>query len=437
MATLVPLQSTFITATTTGVTFSNISQEYTDLEIKVEGLSTSEPSLDYRLNGDTSSSYSYIQMSGTGSAASHSLAANQTAGRLDHFGYMSTAYGYTNTITFFDYTNTVARKSVLSRSGSANNGVSMVVGLWRKTEAINSVTFTGVYAAGTTISLYGIKSGAPQALGGDVVVTDGNYWYHAFLSSGTFTPQRPISVEVLTIAGGGSGGSGGANFGGGGGAGGLLYTASNSVTGSSYPVVVGAGGALSSQADGNNGSNSSFNLLTAVGGGGGAGTSLSSGTARAGKSGGSGGGATYWNGGTAAGGAPTSGQGNKGGDITSSVNNNRAGAGGGGAGVAGANVVTNGTGTVGGNGVNTYSSWASATGTGVSGYYAGGGAGGGDAQAAAGAISGGLGGGGNAQWVVSGVAGVANTGSGGGGSIDPSYVSGAGGSGIVIVRYAV
>ena len=450
-----------LNATAASVTFSNIPQTgYTDLKLVSSARCTTvgyysgyQQAMYARFNSSsTSYSHRWLQSEGNNSINS---------GNNSYFT-AGTSYAPIATIDPSDWTaNTFGNaelyipnytgsnfKSYSADASAENNGTFgseiMFAGLWSNTAAITSIALTlasGSFAAGSTFSLYGIANAsttpaiAPKADGGNVIATDGTYWYHAFLSSGTFTPQTNLTCDYLVIAGGGSGGAGGANVGGGGGAGGLLYATGSSFTATGYTVTIGAGGASANQTDGNNGTNSSFNSSTAVGGGGGAGTAIGAGTARAGKSGGSGGGASYWNSGTAAGGAATSGQGNKGGDITSSVNNNRAGAGGGGAGVAGANVVTNGTGTAGGNGSNTYSAWATATSTGVGGYYAGGGASVGDAQSGSGAISGGLGGGGNAQWVVNGVAGVTNTGSGGGGSIDSSTVSGAGGSGIVIVRY--
>ena len=441
-----------LNASTASVTFANIPQTgYTDLKIVASARDNrSAVASDFIIgfNGVTTN-LSFRRLYGDGSNAISTSGSFGSAGI--EVANTATASTFSNVeITIPNYTSSNF-KSYSVDSVSENNATAayaqLTAGLWSNTAAITSITFTAEssssFLANSTFSLYGLAALgttpaiAPKASGGNRIDNDGTYWYHTFTSSGTFTPQVGLTADCLVIAGGGSGGAGGANVGGGGGAGGLLYSASNSLGVTAFAVTVGAGGALANQADGNNGSNSVFNSLTAIGGGGGAGTAIASGTARAGKNGGSGGGASYWNSGTALGGTGTSGQGNKGGDITSSVNNNRAGGGGGGAGVAGANVVTNGFGTTGGNGVNTYSSWATATVTGVSGYYAGGGASQGDGQAGSGPISGGLGGGGNAQWVVNGVAGVTNTGSGGGGSIDSSTVSGAGGSGIVIIRYPI
>jgi hypothetical protein len=227
----------------------------------------------------------------------------------------------------------------------------------------------------------------------------------------------PYAVELLIVAGGG-----GAD-GGGGGAGGLVYVSSLSVAANTeYQAVVGAGGSNPSATPGGNntatnGIDSEFSTYTAVGGGRGTYFAL---TAADGGSGGGGGGEST-------GGSGTSGQGNAGG---SGVTNS--GGGGGGFSSAGSNAPNANQGGNGGDGTNAYSSWATATSTGDSGYYAGGG-GGGCYQSGL-TTSGGAGGGGDGAYSGS-DNGQANTG-GGGGGIYASYPSGNGGSGIVIIRYS-
>ena len=236
------------------------------------------------------------------------------------------------------------------------------------------------------------------------------------------------AVESIVIAGGGGGGA--RDSGAGGGAGGLLYTASTTVnTKTGYTVTVGAGGAGRLQASGSGngtaGSNSVFGSLTAIGGGGGGGNV----TSTPGGSGGSGGGGSGEQANT--GGSGTSGQGNAGG--TGGPVGNRRGAGGGGAGAAAQAATTS---MDGGAGVSTYSTWASATNTGVSGFYAGGG--GGSSESQGGAIGQGGSGGGGAGNSTGGTAtsGTANTGGGGGGAGLGITSGGTGGSGIVILRYS-
>ena len=234
-------------------------------------------------------------------------------------------------------------------------------------------------------------------------------------ASSSVTPSTNVSFDYLIIAGGGAGGGTAANsfgWGGGGGAGGLLYNTSQTLlSGTTYTVTVGAGGSYA------NGSNSVFNSQTAIGGGRGGfynGSVYSNG--QTGGSGGGGGPST-----SSAGGAGTAGQG-----FAGAGNVDNYGSGGGGAGEAGN---TDGL-QEGGDGLNTYSTWASATSTGASGFYAGGGAGGPGAATG----NGGSGGGGNSS-SSGGFSGTANTGGGGGGAQNSTTSNaGNGGSGIVLLR---
>ena len=252
-----------------------------------------------------------------------------------------------------------------------------------------------------------------------------NYKVHTFTSSGTFIVQSSGTVEYLVIAGGGSGGG---QHGGGGGAGGYRTAPNFPVTATSYTITVGGGGAAISGAanpnTGANGSNSVFSTITSIGGG--AGQGWSQGVGTAGFTGGSGGGASL----NGPGGAGTAGQGNAGGSSTSSSTFPNGGGGGGGAGSVGGDSINL---TRAGNGGS--GSASSINGTSVT--RAGGGAGGSHAPHAIG--TGGSGGGGNGGLgnTSAGINATTNTGSGGGGSGSNTTLSGAGGSGIVIIRYVV
>jgi len=431
------------------VTFSGIPQTgYTDLVVKASLRNTAASTLVYySFNGNASSRTARL-LYGDGSAAG-SVTYDNTDPRvmiMPESGY--TANTFSNGEMYIPNYTGSANKSWSSDSVQENNATLayqfLMAGLWSNTAAITSITFstfTGNFAANSTFYLYGVaKLGTtpaivPYATGGDTIMTDGTYWYHAFRSSGTFTPAKGLSCDVLVVAGGGGGGS---RRGGGGGAGGLLAFTSQALTSTSYTITIGAGGTGGTGTIGggaaNNGvqgSNSQFGALTAAIGGGGATGDGESGN----MNGGSGGGNTQG----VAGGTATTGQGFNGGAGSGAAPNYGAG-GGGGSGAVG----TAGTGTVGGNGgagVNTYSTWLNTTGTGISGFIAGGG-GGGTYDGGTGGI-GGSGGGGNAGaggGNNAGSAGIANTGSGGGGSsilATGTAAAGNGGSGLVIVRYAV
>ncbi|MBI5779683.1 MAG: DUF2341 domain-containing protein, partial [Planctomycetes bacterium] len=289
-----------------------------------------------------------------------------------------------------------------------------------------------------------VTSNVFLATGGTITYT-GGYTIHTFTSSGTFTPNGSQNVEVLVVGGGGSGGNHSTtNANGGGGGGGVISNSAYSVAPGAMAVTVGNGGSAIPvvAAVGNNGGNSVFGSLVALGGGGGGSTGL---VAIAARSGGSGGGKA--NGGGAAGSSiQAGGYGNSGGASAVAWT----GAGGGGAGSAGFAGNTGATGGNGGTGI-------SSTISGSLRYYGGGGGGGGNSSERAGdGFDGGGRGCGQTSYYVynsypvevnattrgsSTPNAITNTGGGGGGG---SYWapnggwttgSGAGGSGIVIVRY--
>ena len=264
------------------------------------------------------------------------------------------------------------------------------------------------------LSAISIESASAAACSPNTI-TANNFTYKYFKTATTCDWTIPSGVskaDVLIVGGGGSGGIGGslANEAGGGGAGGFIENLGVAVTPNSIAsIVVGAGAPGATTAS--NGSDSSAFGYTAKGGGAGA---TNGGT---GANGGSGGGGSHNT--TAGGTATPSGQGNSGASGGGSI-----GGGGGGAGSAGSSF----NGGFGKQSVIT------------SLYYAGGGA----AIRTAGSILAGAAyhGGGvpvstsnNAK--TSAQDGVANTGSGGAGGFSGNLTAnnGAGGSGIVVIRY--
>ena len=431
------------------VVFNSIPQTgYTDLVVKVSARvdsATATQSMAMAFNAAAQGSVWSQRWINSDGASGVGSGTYTGASALYPF-YLPAATATANTfgngeIYITNYSSTTQNKSVSTDGVTENNAFSsgtqrsdLGAMLFASNVAVSSITLYGNtnFVQGSTFYLYGVaKLGTtpaivPYATGGDTIMTDGTYWYHAFRSSGTFTPAKAISADVLVVAGGGSGGT---QTGAGGGAGGLLLHSNQSLAVQNYTCTVGAGGAGATGAPGNNGSNSQFASLTAsVGGGGGANYA----NLEIGKSGGSGGGG-YPNGGTAAGGAATSGQGNNGGSGSTDNATYRSAGGGGGAGAAGGNGNTSAPAVsgAGGNGVSTYSAWGLATGTGqnISGtvWFAGGGGGANTSNSAGGN------GGGTAGASGLSTAGTANTGGGSGGG----NTTGNGGSGIVIVRYLV
>jgi hypothetical protein len=407
------------------IDFTSIPQIYTDLKIVLS------------LRGSNANVYSTtkIQFNGTGDTGmstrhiiADGSAVTQNTGLYlgDSSGASATANTFGNFEVYIpDYTSS-NNKTWSADTASENNGteayLELTSGLWANTAAITSVTIVSQanFVQYSSATLYGISGAAAGAKAtGGIITVDNQYFYHTFLSSGTFTPTQSITADYLVVAGGGGGGN---TYGGGGGAGGLRCTVGAtggggsletplSLTATAYTVTVGAGGLAGSV-----GNNSVFGSITSSAGGRGA----TYNTTPAGTGGSGGGGA-------GSGGQRTKGTGtaNQGFDGADGANSGNYGAGGGGG--AGALGGTPGTNSgVGGAGVTTSISGTSTT-------YAGGG-GGGKTNDGANAAAGGAGGGGAGSNTSPGTNGTANTGGGGGGAF--SNPGGQGGSGIVIVRYA-
>jgi hypothetical protein len=432
MSTYEPIASQTLASAASEIVFSSLPQNYTDLILVGNVIRTASSDTRIQVNGDTSSLYSYTFLGGNGSSASSFRVSN--AAQWD-VGYQAATTPTTLISNFQNYSNGATFKTVLSRASASAGDVAAFTSLYRSTSPITSIRIfqtSGNLASGSTFTIYGVAAGnsSAKASGGNIVTTDGSYWYHTFTSSGVFIPSQALTVDYLVVAGGGGGG---ALIGGGGGAGGLrstvtatggggtLETALSLSANTVYQAIIGAGaaGGSISNVNGFNGSNSVFSTITSTGGGAGGANDTNGAT---GGSGGGGGGSGVA---SKTGGSFTANQGFAGGNNFSQAGRGPSG-GGGGAGVAGTAGSSN-LGGNGGNGVAVAISGSSIT-------YAGGG-GGGIISATAG--TGGTGGGGAGSTTGLGTAGVANLGAGGGGAGGGSAAGGNGGSGIIIVRYAV
>ena len=440
-----------LNADTSSVTFNNIPQSgYTDLKIVASSRTSRTSDTDaikIRFNGSSSSYTNKVLYASGSGVASFSGSTDSIGNAYTASNYLATGLFGSQEFYIPNYTGSSYKSVSVDSVEEANTTyaeMDIIAGLWSNTAAITSIEILpnvgGSLIQYSTFSLYGLAalgttpSIAPKASGGNIQ-TDGTYWYHTFLTSGTFTPATNLTCDALVVAGGGGGGAG---QGGGGGAGGLLgFTSQAFANATSYTVTVGAGGAggtrstVSNGLRGTTGNDSQLGALTLVKGGGYGGNYDNSGP---GGAGGSGGGAGGTNTAPASGGSATSGQGNNGGAITTYAAPYYGGSGGGAgtAGGTGGNLTP-----TAGAGSSAYSSWGLATTTGqnVSGtvYYAGGGGGAGEAST----VSGGNGGG--ASSGTTGNNGTTNTGGGGGATTYNSSLTsaGAGGSGIVIIRYAM
>lgn len=261
-----------------------------------------------------------------------------------------------------------------------------------------SVLLGSVAASGAALPI--VTGGTPTS--------DATYYYHTFTANGTLTVSAaPLTADLLVVAGGGGGAI---DLGGGGGAGGYRSLTSQTLAPGSFAVVVGSGGTAARQSPSTNQTNgnaTSIGATSASGGGRGAGFQAYFGN---GSSGGSGGGGFSYNGatiggsGNAGGYSPVEGYAGGGSYWASNYDYGMGGGGGGAGGTGASSVDDNFVAISGGAGA----TWLNGT------TYAAGGAGG----------------------YSTGANGTANRGNGGNAKDGyASTVAGAGGSGIVIVRY--
>ena len=152
------------------VTFTNIPQNYTHLQVRVFGrgnTSFSEGLSTYvHINQDGSNSYSWHRLRGNGASA-FSDAGSTTS--VAAFGATVGDTGVTNVfgsliLDILDYANTAKYKTFKGIGGVDRNGSGntvLVSALWQSTAAINWLNFetdSGLWLQGTRIDLYGITT---------------------------------------------------------------------------------------------------------------------------------------------------------------------------------------------------------------------------------------------------------------------------------------
>jgi hypothetical protein len=297
------LETIELTQSAASVTFDNIPQTgYTDLKVVMSARGDGASGIFVcQFNGATTNLSSRVLYGINGNATGSSTYSDENSiwGYTTNSG--STANTFGNAEIYIPNYASSNNKSVsidaVNETNAADGRQIINAGLWSSSAAITSITLLSKTGgnAGTnftqysTFSLYGLAAVgttpaiAPKATGGNIVANDGTYWYHAFLSSGTFTPQTALTCDYLVVAGGGGGEgalAGALRGASGGGAGGLRSTVTAtggggsletplSLSAQSYAVTVGAGGYGGSTYNvvGTSGSNSQISTITSIGGG--------------------------------------------------------------------------------------------------------------------------------------------------------------------------
>lgn len=164
-STYTPIATYTVSGSTTNtVTFSSIPQTYTDIVMIMNVATTTGTTYPtIRLNNDSSTLYSRTQLYGNGSAASSDRATGEPEWYFTIGNLPTAANTFSSGIVhLFNYTNTTTFKTALNRSAETSIGwVGSRVSLYRSTSAITRIDFlttANYYAAGSTFTLYGVKS---------------------------------------------------------------------------------------------------------------------------------------------------------------------------------------------------------------------------------------------------------------------------------------
>jgi hypothetical protein len=157
-----PIATNTVSGSSTSViTFSSIPATYTDLIIVEQATASASAYSSIYFNADNASTnYSKTYLFGSGTSAVSGRDSNQaTFGTFDYISSGTTPNVHIYQIN--NYSNTTTYKTLLMRYNLTNDGTGAFVGLWRSTAAVSTITFTrssGTYTAGSTYTLYGIKS---------------------------------------------------------------------------------------------------------------------------------------------------------------------------------------------------------------------------------------------------------------------------------------
>lgn len=165
-ATYNPIATTTLGSAASSITFTGISQSYTDLVCILKCEQTTTSNINMRVgNGsiDTGANYSSTVMDGDGGSvyAASSVYANNNQMNIDYWAASGDKMKFA-TINIPNYSNTTTYKHSLIRLGGEDREVAFIVSSWRNTAAINQIQIYpsggGNMKAGSIVTIYGIAA---------------------------------------------------------------------------------------------------------------------------------------------------------------------------------------------------------------------------------------------------------------------------------------
>jgi len=167
MSSYIPIASQTLGSATATVTFSSIpttlnGKTLRDLVLVAVATGTSSSALcSLRYNSDSSSIYSLVQMSGSGSTSGGATGGDNKHDINAVAALLRSSHPMSLVFQVFDFAQTNKHKSSVWRTNEGASGVEAKAGRWGNTAAITSLSLIvgggDSFAAGSTFALYGIE----------------------------------------------------------------------------------------------------------------------------------------------------------------------------------------------------------------------------------------------------------------------------------------
>ena len=162
-ATYEKIATTTLGSASATITFSSIAASWTDIRLVFVVPSTSSATnFQVQFNSDTGANYSSTYLNGNGTAASSGRNTSATNIQFTDVTATSTTVPQMYTMDIFSYAGST-NKTTLGTSSQDYNGSgssASIVGLWRSTSAITSITLktsgAPTFASGSIATIYGI-----------------------------------------------------------------------------------------------------------------------------------------------------------------------------------------------------------------------------------------------------------------------------------------
>ena len=162
-ATYTPIATQTLGSAAASITFSSIPGTYTDLWLVFTGTTaTAGGGMSLLFNGDTGTNYSITALYGTGASAASGNTTSTPQLNCSKFSAITTTPPATLGIDIFSYAGATNKTALITQANDQNGAgdVELVVGLWRSTAAITSITIRDAslqnLATGTIATLWGI-----------------------------------------------------------------------------------------------------------------------------------------------------------------------------------------------------------------------------------------------------------------------------------------